>query len=424
MKKIISYCFFFLLFLVALEIAYRIFLYVTFPNQFRFQQQQEKLMVFYDKAQWEYDPRFGYTYPHVVITTIGLRNGLVKGCLENTIANNQGDIGLPVPHFAKAKHRILIFGDSFTASTVEGETWPHLLAINLNKAFGAIDANKVSVRNLARDGYGLLQMFDLAAVKIAELKPTLVVFAFTSQAISRDRSWRVKVGKGDNVRLLATIENSANPHFRNSTDMVILVPAANKKWCQEMVSKSPEAQRKDPVLTKALAKTAYIRQVNGQLLKANIWDMTSSYIYHFAIHQNPFFGQQHRELSPTNPIVKYASFKNDSQFLQSLAKVQAQGIPFVLVHLPLGVSIRNHQEFLLNEQGQSLKNSLEEVTKHKILPLRPYLGIKDESAIKLCMKSDDCHPSRFAIHIYAKSIAQILLPLLKKDRALQINNSD
>jgi hypothetical protein len=413
--KTISYCFFFLLFLAALEIAYRIFLYVTFPNQFRFQQQQEKIIVLYDNAQWEYEPRFGYTYPHVKIRTIGIRNGLVTGCLEDTFANNQGDIGLSVPDFAKAKHRILIFGDSFTASMVEGETWPHLLANNLNKAFGATDANEVRVRNLARDGYGILQMFDLAAVKIPELKPTLVVFAFTSQSISRDRAWRVKVGEGDDVRMLATIENSANPHFRNSTDIVILVPAATKKWCQEMVSKSPEAQRKDPLLIKALAKTSYIRQENGKLLKANIWDMTSSYIYHFAVHQNPFFGQQHRELSPANPVVKYANFKNDSQFLQSLAKIQAQGIPFVLVHLPLGVSIRDHQEFLLNEQGQSLKNSLEEVTKHTVLPLRPYLGIKDEAAMKLCMKSDDCHPSRFAIHMYAKSIAQILLPLLKKE---------
>ncbi len=412
LRTLLLGCLFLFLLLLALETAYRAFLYGKFPDHFSFRTSDEN-MELYDKPQWQYDSRFGYSYPHVSIATTIIRNGLVTQCLKDTFTNVQGDVGVTVLDFNKAKNRILIFGDSFTAQTVEGQTWPNLLSVNLNRH--SRSNNAVRVRSLARDGYGILQMFDLAAVKIPELKPTLVVFAFNSTAITRDRGWRVKVGEGNDARMLATIENSSTPHLKNSTDMEILMPAASKKWCTAMLSKTAEEQRKDPLLKIAINKSLLIRQENGTLLKANIWDLHSSYTYNLLFKKDPFFGQWKHKPSAANPMITYENFRNDPQFLKALAAVQAQGVPYILMHLPMGISIRDHQEFYLDPQGQALKNSLEEITNHKVVSMRPYLTIKDSEGMKLCRAPDNCHPSIFGMQSYADSMARILSPLLKQD---------
>jgi hypothetical protein len=292
---------------------------------------------------------------------------------------------------------------------VENDTWPNFLSLKLNQLNGK---NDIRVRSLARDGYGVLQMFDLAAVKIRELKPTLVIFAFNSTAIARGRAWRVKVGEGNEARMVATTENSPNPHFENTTDIETLMPAANQKWCKAMLAKSQEEQRKDQLLNKAINKTLHIRLENGALLKANIWDFSSSYIYNRLVHHDPFFSQWKRKVSAANPVVTFDNFRNDPQFLAALATVKASGVPFILVHLPMGISIRDHQEFYLDEQGQTLKQSLEEVTGHKVISMRPFLALHDDEGMKLCRAPDNCHPSRFGMQAYAQAIAKIISPML------------
>jgi hypothetical protein len=183
--------------LAGLEALYRVFLYFKFPDRF-IDRRGDLPIDAYSKSMWRYDSRFGYSYEPVVrIATTSIKNGRVISCQERTYTNEQGNIGPSVPDFPAATYRIVVIGDSYSASTIDGKTWPSILQSRLVPPLG----KSVRVLNLGRDGYGLPQMFDLAAGRLAELKPTLVVIAFNSGIFFKDRTWRVLIGNGDDVRL-------------------------------------------------------------------------------------------------------------------------------------------------------------------------------------------------------------------------------
>jgi len=77
-----------------------------------------------------------------------------------------------------------VFGDSWAAFQQENRNWPLFLQDVLEARLG----KKVHVVNFGRDGYGILQMFDLAATKIVEWKPDLVLFTFITDDLSRAAS--------------------------------------------------------------------------------------------------------------------------------------------------------------------------------------------------------------------------------------------
>jgi hypothetical protein len=171
------------LFALALEAGYRGYLYASFPD--RFEPPPIGTVQANDASMWRFNARVGYEYvPSQTITTTTVVAGKVSGCGQTAPVNAEGNIGPTVPDYDTAELKVALFGDSFSASSLDGMTWPALLQDRLE----SITGNRTRVLNLARDGYGVLQMFELAAAKIREVRPHLVIFAFIHPCdVSPDR---------------------------------------------------------------------------------------------------------------------------------------------------------------------------------------------------------------------------------------------
>ncbi|MGC2080859.1 MAG: SGNH/GDSL hydrolase family protein, partial [Xanthobacteraceae bacterium] len=261
--------------ILILEVLYRGYLRVEYPARFA-NPPADQLFTTWDTPMWRYSDRFGYDYvPAQDVTQAVVQNSHVVLCETEKYVNEQGNIGPGVSDYGRATYKILVFGDSFSASALNGQTWPSILQAKLEE----VTKRRVRVLNLARDGYGVLQMFDLAAAKVPELKPDLVIFAFNASALSRARSWRVLVGRGDDVRFVTTTQNSEIPPLDLSTDFALIAPAATRKWCANMLHQSPQAQERDPVLINILRKRRYIEGENGPMAIASVYGVRSSYVY-------------------------------------------------------------------------------------------------------------------------------------------------
>lgn len=389
---------------LAMECSYRAFLYVRFPERFVVPPRDERISVF-DQPMWEYDQQFGYSYSagRRVNTSI-IENGRVTQCQDEIYANEQGNIGPSVPDFSSADFRIAVFGDSFTASAIDEVTWPSILQSKLESG----SAKTVRVMNLARDGYGILQMFDLAAARIPELRPTLVIFAFNYTALPRGRSWRVLVGSGEKERFVSTEQNSSNPNLQDSSDLQLIMPSATRQWCRDMLAKSPEQQAQDDFLRRLISKSRDIESQNPTAPLANPYDLKSSYVFNLLVYRKPFYSQLRRLQPGINPTVKYNDFREDRPFVRAVKAVNATGVPYIVVHLPLGSHVKVAKEFHLDPQSESLLHSLDEITGRPVFAMFPYLSVAPEDGMSMCKKPKDCHPSVFGMHSYADAVIQII----------------
>jgi len=126
-----------------------------------------------------------------IIAQTNIADGRVTSCQRVDVINKYGNIGKIVGDYHEAELKVLVFGDSWSAFHHDGRTWPlfpqEVLEARLNK--------KVYVVDFGRGAYGILQMFDLAAAKIAEWKPDVAVFAFITDDLDRARFWRTVVAR-------------------------------------------------------------------------------------------------------------------------------------------------------------------------------------------------------------------------------------
>ena len=192
------------------EVAYRGWLYRGLQNLFRSAAGDAQLPSFgvYDKSLWEFDQRFGYFYPPGrTVHLTSLNSGKVVGCRQMPPINAEGNVGFIKGDYASADVKVAVFGDSFAATQDNGVTWPNILQDRLTERLH----RKVNVVNFGRDGYSLLQMFDLAAAKVPEWKPDLAIIAFITDDLARARFWRTAIEIDGQERVLTTIDPTPHP---------------------------------------------------------------------------------------------------------------------------------------------------------------------------------------------------------------------
>ena len=114
------------------------------------------------RSLYRFDEQFGYAYiPDATARSVRVDEGRVTHRWESRV-NSQGNIGDPTisQPWNDSDMRILVVGDSFTANPdFGGIAWPDYLCRDLRNR--SID--NAAVRNLGRDGYGVLQMLTMAA---------------------------------------------------------------------------------------------------------------------------------------------------------------------------------------------------------------------------------------------------------------------
>jgi hypothetical protein len=389
---------------ICVEGGYRLYLYLKHPDQFRTTEINTAKFSVWNTSVWQYDPDFGYRYvPSLKVDVTHLEGGLVINCTEMAIANEQGNLGPPVPDFNEADIRIVIFGDSFTGASVTGPAWTKMVGEKLERQLD----KTVRVLNLGRDGYGLPQIIALANAKLKELRPSLAIFAFNGPAVERAMFWRTTVGTGDDTRLYASVENSPDPNPDNAADASIVLASATRSWCEEQRRKTPEEQRSDPILQKLLTKHREIAIKSTP--HADLFSLKASYVYDLVRYRNPFRSQWRTGLPSTNPVVTYSDYRNDPKFMADLVGVMKSGIPSVFVHLALGKSISEGREFDLDTRARELMESLHKVTGAEIYKTTDFVTLSREDALKMCSSPSDCHPSAFGMEVYASAVAKMVL---------------
>ncbi|PYO52981.1 MAG: hypothetical protein DMD84_07770 [Candidatus Rokuibacteriota bacterium] len=389
---------------VLAEAAYRIYLRVAYARLFQ-PPNSGKNIAAYDVSHWEFDERFGYVYPAGrIIAQTNIADGRVTSCQRWDIINKDGNIGKIVGDYHEAELKVLVFGDSWSAFHHEGRTWPlflqEVLEVRLNK--------KVHVVNFGRDGYGILQMFDLAAAKIAEWKPDLVVFAFITDDLDRARFWRTVVGAGDDMRVLTVLQPRRDPDPETSADTYLLMPSATYEWCERLA----RTRTSDAVLERIIRKHRALLERNNptrRLARANVLTLRHSFLYNRVVSGDAFAFLWKRIPAGTNPRVSYQSYAEDPGFLRSLDRINTTGVPWVLFHLAFYPEIKAKTEYILRPPQKALLDSLEAVTGKTVLRTTDYVRMPVPQAKRMNATADDNHPSLWGMEFYANAVAEALV---------------
>lgn len=380
------------------EIAFRVYLVNQYPD--RFNPRHDNTFGVYNVSFWEFDERFGYVYPAGrVIDDVGVARGYVKDCDRISAINEFGNIGPVAGDWSTARVRIAVFGDSFSAIHVRGLTWPHFFQEILAERL----KQPVAVMNFGCDGYGMLQMFDLAAAKVAEWKPDIVIIAFITDDLTRARFWRTVVGEGDSQRVLTTIDPVPNPREDRAVDTYLLMASANYEWCKAMAGTG----RVDATLSRLIEKHRQLQQkARGPV--PSVWDLRRSYLFDRLWRPNLFW-QVGAPLRPAqNPRHAYLSYAEDAQFKENLGRLRALGSRLVLYHLAFYPEIKANKEYLQSTREEALLGSLESITGMKILRTLDYVSRPVDRPERIYVSPDDYHPSRWGMEFYANAVAEAL----------------
>jgi hypothetical protein len=179
-------------------------------------------------------------------------------------------------------------------------------------------------------------------------------------------------------------------------------------WCEEQVKKSPDEQRREPILQKILTKHREIALKNG-IPQANLFDLRASYVYDMVRYRNGFRSQWRAVLPSTNPQVTYDDYRDDPKFMTDLAGVMKSGVPYVFAHIALGKTISEGREFDLDNRGRKLMDSLRSITGAEIYKTTDFVSLSRDDALKMCSTPSDCHPSEFGHNVYADVVSKMVL---------------
>ncbi|HKQ26536.1 MAG TPA: SGNH/GDSL hydrolase family protein [Burkholderiales bacterium] len=386
-----------------LEGVSRVYLRNHFPDVFTLPDPEKGSLGVYNVSHWEFDKDFGYIYPPGrTIDQVNISDGRVVSCDRISVINKFGNIGPVAGDWASAQLKIAVFGDSWTAFHQNGKTWPHFLHEILEKRLG----KSVAVMNFGRDGYGVLQMFDLAAAKIPEWRPDIAVFAFISDDLTRARFWRTVIGEGDNQRVLTTIDPIAVPSEDRATDTYLLMASATYAWCKKMLT----AKEPDDVLRRLVDKRRQLLlRPSRQLLIASVWDFSHSFVMDALLRDETFWTIRRRTPAGMNPRTELRRYSDDPLFLQDLAKIKESGTDWTLFHLAISSEIKANREYRLKRQGIALLESLERVTEKKVLRTTDYVKMPVEQPERMKVTPDNEHPSLWGMNLYAAAIAEALM---------------
>ncbi len=386
--------------IVLCEAAYRVALVYWIAPQRFVRPMPESRFVILSKPFWRFDQKYGFSYPtDETLDNSEIKDGRVVDCRHPHPSNSLGNIGREAADWSSADLRILVFGDSFTATQHEGRTWAHLLEERL----AAELHKKVSVINFSRDGTGILQMFDQAAGRIEEYRPDLAIIAFITNDLQRVRIWRTVTNASGEWRYLVTTapERDPAPDSTSSYELGLYRPDATAEWCERMKASG----QTDDIIRGAL-KT-YNKGIDpGRAPAANPWALKHSYLASRLLHEDAFFG-----LAPafSFPALQLASYADDVRFMQDYRVIVDSKTPTILFHLAFYPEIKEGKEYITNTGEQCLLDSLTRTTGWPIEETTRWTTMPLDKPERMNMAPDNFHPSEFGIELYAEAVAKMLI---------------
>ena len=365
-----------------------------------FQKQAMETISAYDVSHWTYDEAFGYAYPpgrRIHLTTVSA-DGTVAGCETINSINERGNIGPIEGDYEQAALKIAVFGDSWAAFHVDGMTWTDIFQREMTERLG----KPVHVLNFGRDGYGILQMFDLAAHEVGRWKPDLVIVGFITNDLARRRTWRLEVAKDEVTdRILTLWQPVSTGKDATAMDTFIVHADATAQWCERARS----SQTKDEVVA-AIQKKWQRALGPGKKKYTDIMALDHSFLFSRLAYGSPFHGLGNwQALRP----LEIDSYTQDERFMRAQEKLASYDIPTLLFHHAFYPEVIKEQEFIVNYQEQSLLDSLLAVTGLPMVTTLDNTDLPVENPEALNTTPDDYHPSLKGMEFYSDALTRALI---------------
>lgn len=348
-------------------------------------------------AAIEFDRELGFRYrPNTELVTVRVTEGKPVLLFEQSI-NRLGNVGPFADDLADADLKFVVCGDSFTAIMHQGETWPDLYARELERRLD----RKVRAINLARDGFGVLQMFDLAASQLEATSadsqpPHAILFCFIGDDLTRARVWR-GVSQSDGLaRTWVSIHGQPDPPPSRRIEGELIDPRISRDWFERLDHRSD-----DPLLADLNREFEIVRRLRAPDIK--LTSVYRSFLYNRIAWGDPFFGLHNTTL---NPRLRDYSFAGDKRFQGAVAKLQAAKVPIILIHLPQYEELLA-RKYQMSIQQRALRTSLEEITGCRVREL-DVNGVAPSSIPALFLLPHDRHPSAAGLKHYADAVAELL----------------
>jgi hypothetical protein len=182
--------------------------------------------------------------------------------------------------------RFIVLGDSFTAMVQGGETWPDILSDKLEQQ----TAKTVPILNLARDGYGALQIFDQAAKLLRTgYRPTALIVAVTRADLLKARTWRMTIIRGSSQEVFTSNKPSLEINPKTHVRTTLINPGATRSWrdASRASGKENEVSRE---IVQALLTTKRQDESRGLKAPIRILSMTHCYLCNRILYEDPLHG--------------------------------------------------------------------------------------------------------------------------------------
>ena len=264
------------------------------------------------------------------------------------------------------------------------------------------------VVNFGRDGYSLLQMFDLAAVKVPEWKPDLVIVAFITDDLDRARFWRTAIDVAGEERVLTTIDPTPNPRLDRAADTFILDRNATFDWCNRM----RQSGARDSIVEEIEARYRHAlpaAQPAGLSNRPSLFTLRHAYLYDRIRYGDAFHSIRTRFGPSQNPRLAYDDYRVDGRLAEAIRLLAASHIPYVIVHLPYYPELMKGREYVLQPQQSNLLKSLEQVTEHHVIGLRDLMRLPKDRLDTMNQSATNFHPSLFGMRLYGAGVAEALI---------------
>lgn len=342
--------------LLLAELLFRAYLYHQEPYYF-----QNDSLWYLQASPIKFSEEFGFTYIPGAYDGGAIYNRQVTHCwspMQDWVINERGNSGRIKGRYEDAELRILVFGDSVTQRPRKNErgedmTWPNFLQdyleVKLNRS--------VHVVNFARDGYGVLQMFDLAAVKVAEWKPDLVIIAFISDDLTRDRFWRSVINLDGRQRIMVTRTPDPKPNWENGAEAFLLGPKATDQWCRQLLR---SGATDDPIVAELEAAVLEGRQRISLL--ADPFSITSSFIFDQILHGSPYHSTFNKPGPSQMPRHTLTRFDLDQRLVEKVQALEELDVDYMITHLAGYSELKDQMEYRNPDAHSELIQSLAELT--------------------------------------------------------------